>query len=780
MHNNLVIVESPAKAKTIEKFLGKDYKVMSSYGHIRDLKKKDFSVNIENFEPFYEVPSEKRKLVEELKDAAQKVSTVWLASDEDREGEAISWHLFEVLGLTKENTRRIVFHEITQNAILKAIEHPRDIDINLVYAQQARRVLDRIVGFKLSPVLWRKIKPALSAGRVQSVVVRLIVEREREINAFSSKPSYRVIANFSVPGPEGVLLEVKAELKNRFGDKNKALAFLKKCSNSVFKVEDIVTRPIKKSPAPPFTTSTFQQEAARKFGFTVMQTMMLAQRLYESGKITYMRTDSVNLSTFCIDSCKQLITERMGKEYFKARQYKQKSKGAQEAHEAIRPTSMDVMSIEGTAPERKLYELIWKRSIASQMADAEILKTTVGVAVSGADEQFVISGESVKFDGFLKVYRESHDEELDESSDSGNLPLFSKGEILLCNQISASERFSQRPQRYNEAALVHKLEELGIGRPSTYAPTISTIQQREYVVKEDIEGASREYNVLKLENGEISDNTLSETYGAEKSKLKPTDIGIVVNDFLYLYFPDILDFNFTANVEREFDDVAEGKKSWNSVIEKFYIKFGPLVEEILNSKNELKVGEHILGNDPLLGKPVSAKIGRYGPIIQIGSADDEEKPRFAQMKKGQTIETITLDEALELFKLPRDLGEFENTIVTVGTGRFGPYVRFGKQYVSIQDKYDPMEILLDQAIGLIMEKREADAKRVLKRFEQDSELELLNGRYGPYISYKGANYKIAKQMVPEELEYDQCLEIVNDQIKKKGNAPKRRFFKGKK
>lgn len=780
MQNNLVIVESPAKAKTIEKFLGKDYKVMSSYGHIRDLKKREFSVNIDNFEPYYEVPPEKKKLAQELKEAAQKASTVWLASDEDREGEAISWHLFEVLGLSKNKTKRIVFHEITKDAILKAIERPRDIDINLVYAQQARRVLDRIVGFKLSPILWRKIKPALSAGRVQSVAVRLLVEREREINAFSPEASYRVVATFSITGSEKKWSGVKGELKKRFTDKNKALVFLEKCVDSTFTVSDVTTRSIKKSPAPPFTTSTLQQEAARKFGFTVIQTMMLAQRLYESGKITYMRTDSVNLSPLFIESCKSVITDKMGKEYAKSRNYKQKAKGAQEAHEAIRPTSVELESIEGNTQERRLYELIRKRAIASQMSDAEILKTSIEVTVSGASELFVISGESVKFDGFLKVYRETVENDSDESSESSKLPILSKGDVLQYDQICASQRFTQRPLRYNEAALVSKLEELGIGRPSTYAPTINTIQQREYVIKDDVEGNLCEYNLLKLEKGKISDDTLSEYYGKEKSKLIPTDVGIVVSDFLCLYFPDIMDYNFTAKVEKEFDDVAEGKNTWDSVIRSFYTKFGPMVDEILTSKNELKVGEHILGNDPVTGKPVSAKIGRFGPIIQIGSADDEEKPRFAQMRKGQTIETITLEEALELFKLPRNIGEFEDTVVTIGAGRFGPYVRFGKQYVSIGDKYDPLEISLDQAIDLILKKREAEAKRVIKRFEQDSEMELLNGRYGPYISYQGSNYKIPKQLVPEELSYEESLEIVNDQIKKRGNSTKRRYFKRKK
>lgn len=777
MQDNLVIVESPAKAKTIEKFLGKDYKVMSSYGHIRDLKKKDLSIDISNFDPEYEIPADKKRIVQDLKDASHKAKMVWLASDEDREGEAISWHLFEVLGLKPENTKRIVFHEITKDAILNAIQQPRDIDVNLVYAQQARRVLDRIVGFKLSPVLWRKVKPSLSAGRVQSVAVRLVVEREREIKSFVPEPSYRITANFNAMLQDGEC-ELVADMRERIAGKDKSKSVLEKCKNASFVISDVQTKPLKKIPAPPFTTSTLQQEAARKFGFTVMQTMMLAQRLYESGKITYMRTDSVNLSTLCINSSRKVIAETMGENYVFPRQYHQKAKGAQEAHEAIRPTYMDVQTIEGTAPEKKLYELIWKRTIASQMADAELEKTTVSISSDNEDLQFQTTGETVRFDGFLKVYRESHDEE-SEGQNETTLPALSVGQVLDCRSVQATERFTQRPQRYNEAALVHKLEELGIGRPSTYAPTISTIQQREYVIKDDIKGEERKYNVLRLQNGRITDKQMTEVYGSEKSKLIPTDIGLVVNDFLSEYFPDIMDYNFTAKVEKEFDDVAEGEKQWKNVISDFYSTFEPLVNDTMSRKDEHKVGERILGTDPVSGKPVSVKIGRFGPIVQIGTAEDEEKPRFAQMKKGQTLETITLEEAMDLFRLPRTLGEFDNETVTIGTGRFGAYVRIGNMYVSLQGKYDPLEITYDEAVELIKEKRESESKKVLKVFAENAEMQILNGRYGPYISYEGSNYKIPKGKVPTDLTFDECNEIIRLQIEKTGSAPRRRIFKAK-
>ena len=779
MQKNLVIVESPAKAKTIEKFLGEDYKVMSSYGHICDLKKKDLSINIDTFEPIYEIPSDKKKVVTELKEAARKAEMVWLASDEDREGEAISWHLFETLGLKPEKTKRIVFHEITKNAILHAIETPRDIDTNLVYAQQARRVLDRIVGFKLSPILWRKVKPALSAGRVQSVAVRLIVEREREIKDFVPEASYRVVAIFRLEN-NGQTQDIRADYSERFKTKEEAYAFLEKCKGAEFKVKSITTKPLKKLPSPPFTTSTMQQEATRKFGFTVMQTMMLAQRLYESGKITYMRTDSVNLSTLCIDSCRKVIGESMGEEYVKSRQYTQKAKGAQEAHEAIRPTYMDNQSIDGTAPEKRLYELIWKRTIASQMADAEIEKTTVSITAPKIDGEFTVTGEVVKFDGFLRVYRESRDDDSNDSQEVQGLPEFKKGQALEFSQISAFERFTQHPQRFNEAALVHKMEELGIGRPSTYAPTIGTIQQREYVLREDIEGTKRECDMLRLENGNIKEQTITEVYGTEKSKLVPTDIGMVVNDFLIEYFPDIMNYNFTAQVEKEFDDIADGDKQWKSVISDFYDKFSPAVNSAMTLKNEHKVGERILGTDPISGKPVSVKIGRYGPIVQIGSAEDDDKPRFAQMKKGQTIETITLDEALELFRLPRTLGEFEGFEVSVGTGRFGPYIRHDKFYVSLNGVADPLTITLDEAVKLIQNKRESESKKVLKTFPGNSDMEVMNGRYGAYIAYQGSNYKIPRNIDPTTLTEDECQDIIKRQIEKTGSAPKRRIFKTKK
>ena len=672
MQKNLVIVESPAKAKTIEKFLGADYKVLSSYGHIRDLKKKEFSIDTTNFAPQYEIPSEKTKLVNELKAEAKNAGTVWLASDEDREGEAISWHLYEVLGLKPEQTKRIVFHEITKPAILQAIEHPRDIDLNLVNAQQARRVLDRIVGFKLSPVLWKKVKPALSAGRVQSVAVRLIVEREREIQQFKSEESYRVVALFT-PANSKDGTEIKAELNQRFKNKEEATRFLESCKSAAFTIRDIATRPQKRMPAAPFTTSTLQQEAAHKLGFTVAQTMMIAQRLYESGRITYMRTDSVNLSSLCINASTAVIKELMGERYVKSRQFHTKTKGAQEAHEAIRPTYMDQTEIEGTPQERRLYDLIWKRTVASQMADAEIEKTTATIQISGQDAAFVATGEVIKFDGFLKVYRESFDEDSENETAEGNLlPPMETGQQLERKEIQALQRFTQHPPRYNEASLVKKLEELGIGRPSTYAPTISTIQQREYVTKGDKGGEEKELVILTLKGDTISQQAKQTVIGAERGKLVPTDVGTVVNDFLLQYFPEIMDYNFTAEVEKKFDDIAEGKTEWTQMMKDFYGDFEPEVEKTLNAKSEHKVGERLLGTDPQSGKPVFVKIGRFGPVVQIGTAEDEEKPRFAQMKNGQSLETITLEEALELFKLPRDLGTFEGTTVSIGTGRFGP------------------------------------------------------------------------------------------------------------
>ena len=780
MQKNLVIVESPAKAKTIEKFLGKDYKVLSSYGHIRDLKKKEFSINTDTFEPDYEIPAEKKKLVSELKQEAKKADMVWLASDEDREGEAISWHLYEVLGLKPENTKRIVFHEITKNAILRAIEHPRDIDINLVNAQQARRVLDRIVGFKLSPVLWRKVKPALSAGRVQSVAVRLIVEREREIQAFHSEASFRVTAVFSTTDTDGRPAEIRAELNTRFKTEDEAKAFLEKCRNTEFTVQDITTRPMKKSPAPPFTTSTLQQEAARKLGFTVAQTMMVAQRLYESGFITYMRTDSVNLSSLAIGTSREAITQLMGERYVQTRQFTTKSKGAQEAHEAIRPTYMEHQTIEADSAERRLYDLIWKRTIASQMADAELEKTTATIALTGMSETFVATGEVVTFDGFLRVYRESLDDEETED-ESRLLPPLKKGQKLDCGRIVAQERFTQHPPRYTEASLVRKLEELGIGRPSTYAPTISTIQQRGYVEKGDKPGEERTYKVLTLSGGRLTTATRSETAGSEKGKLLSTDVGTVVNDFLLQYFPGIMDYNFTASVEKEFDEVAEGDKQWTALIRQFYGEFEPMVEQTLAVKTEHKVGERELGTDPVSGRPVFVKIGRFGPVVQIGSADDEEKPRFAQINKGQSIETITLDEALELFKLPRTLDDYEGKPVIIGTGKFGPYVRHDGKFISLPKGADPMTFSYDEAVELIVAKRAAEAQKHIKRFDEEPELEILNGRYGPYITYKGNNYRLPKtlKVEPKDLELADCLAIIKEQDEKPASTKGRRFAKRK-
>ena len=761
MHKNLVIVESPAKAKTIEKFLGADYKVLSSYGHIRDLKKKSYSIDKETFEPIYEIPTEKKKVVEDLKKEAAKVQTIWLASDEDREGEAISWHLFEVLGLKKENTKRIVFHEITPDAIKTAIEHPRDIDTNLVYAQQARRVLDRIVGFKLSPILWRKVKPALSAGRVQSVAVRLVVEKEREITSFKSTASYRVVATFLIADEQNHLSELKAELNTRFKNKKEAMAFLEKCKDSSFHIDDVQTKPLKKSPALPFTTSTLQQEAARKLGFSVSQTMALAQRLYESGQITYMRTDSTNLSNLALNASKKVILSEMGEEYYKYRNIHARIKGAQEAHEAIRPSYMDRPSLTGgNAAEKRLYELIYKRTLASQMADAQLEKTTATISISSSKEQFVVNGERVVFDGFLRVYRESVDEE-EHSFDSDTLlPPMSIGQSLSLAEMTATERYTSAPQRYNEAGLVHKLEELGIGRPSTYAPTISTIQQREYVVKEDRPGVERSVNVLRLSKGNISDTTTTEVYGSEKAKLVPTDIGVVVNDFLMDFFPQILDYNFTADIEKEFDEIAEGEKPWVGVIAHFDKDFEPLVDKALGDRPEHKVGERLLGTDPASGRPVSAKIGRFGPIVQIGSADDKEKPRFAQLKKGQTIETITLEEAIELCSLPRTIGQKDGKDVVVGLGRFGLYVRCDKTYVSLPEEYDPMTITLEEAEKLILEREKQKENNHVKSFEEDPEVEIRNGRFGPYIASHGTNYRLPKGIKPEEVTYEQCREIV--------------------
>ena len=764
MQENLVIVESPAKAKKIEEFLGKDYKVMSSYGHIRDLKKKELSINEQTMEPDYEIPDEKKKLVTELKATAKKAKKIWLASDEDREGEAISWHLCEVLGLDEEKTSRIVFHEITKPAILDAILHPRHLDMNLVNAQQARRVLDRLVGFKLSPVLWRKVKPALSAGRVQSVAVRLIVEREREIQKFKSESYYRVSAIFALINENGNATEVKAELDKRFKTHEEVEAFLEKCKDAKFTVEAVNKKPLKRTPAPPFTTSTLQQEAARKLGFTVSQTMMIAQKLYESGRITYMRTDSVNLSTLCTNASKDEIIKVYGSEYSQPRAYHTHSKGAQEAHEAIRPTYMNEISIDGTSQEKRLYELIWKRTIASQMADAQIEKTTINIHIDNAEEKFVANGEVITFDGFIKVYRESTDDEDGTEDATHILPAMKEGDELQRREITATEKFSAAPLRYTEASLVKKLEDLGIGRPSTYAPTISTIQQREYVQKGDKKGVERSYTIDSLKGIKVTQRVKKEIAGNEKGKLLPTDIGIVVNDFLMENFPGIMDYNFTANVEQKFDDIAEGKTEWNKWMKTFDKDFEPEVSKVMNARSEHKAGERELGTDPKTGKPVFVKIGRFGPVAQIGSAEDKDKPLFAQLPSNLSIETITLEEALELFKLPRELGEFEGTKVSVGTGRFGPYVQHNRKYVSIPKGEDPMTITLDRAIELIQEKRETEQKRHLKSFAEDEKLELLNGKYGPYIAYDGKNYRLPKNKMEnvEALTYEECMTIIKE------------------
>ena len=758
MAKNLVIVESPAKAKTIGKFLGPDYTVTSSYGHIRDLKKKNFGIDMANgFEPEYEIPDDKKALVADLRKKATEAEMVWLASDEDREGEAIAWHLFEVLGLKAETTRRIVFHEITKDAILNAIKNPRHIDLNLVDAQQARRVLDRIVGFELSPVLWKKIKPALSAGRVQSVVVRLIMEREHEIKNFRPEQFYRVNARFATADGTAV----GAELSKRLADDAQARELLADCSGTTFKVSAVNVRPVKKSPAPPFTTSTLQQEAARKLGFTVSQTMMVAQRLYEAGHITYMRTDSLNLSQLALNALAKEIRGNLGEQYLHTRQYHTHSKGAQEAHEAIRPTYVDKQTIEGTAQEKRLYSLIWKRTLASQMADAEIEKTTVEIQPASRQEHFTATGEVVRFDGFLKVYLESTDDETDEQT-SGILPAMHEGETLSLTEMTATQRFTQQPPRYSEGSLVKKLEELGIGRPSTYATFISTILQREYVERGEKEGTPREYEILTVHpDGKISRSTRTETVGSERGKLVPTDIGEVVNEYLTENFPDILDYNFTAQTEERFDDIARGKLGWHQEIQTFYDDFHPGVDRALNTRTEHRVGERILGTDPATGRPVSVKIGRFGPMIQLGDGEGDEKPQFASLLKGQSVSTITLEEALKLFEFPRLIGSFEDQDVTVAIGRFGPYVKHAGKFVSIPKELSPAHITLDEAVELIEKKRAADANKTLKTFDEDADMQILNGRYGPYIKYKGGNFKIPKTVAdPAALTLDECRKIV--------------------
>jgi DNA topoisomerase-1 len=771
---NLVIVESPAKAKTIEKFLGNDFSVMSSYGHIRDLQKHGFSIDVKDgFNPIYEIPDDKKELVKRLKKAAKEADAVWLASDEDREGEAIAWHLAEVLNLDPATTKRIVFHEITKPAILKAIENPRTIDIDRVNAQQARRVLDRIVGFELSPVLWKKIKPARSAGRVQSVAVRLICEREKEIEAFKPDPFFRVTAVFSAENAPQLF---KAELSHRIDSKDEAKRLLETCKSASFTVTDVSVKPTKRSPFPPYTTSTLQQDASRKLGFSVNQTMSLAQRLYEDGKITYMRTDSTNLSDMAINDIKNVITESLGEKFVKVRHYHTHSKGAQEAHEAIRPTYISNRTIDGTPQEQKLYELIWKRAVSSQMADAEIEKTSVDIAISdnnamtvaepiNPENSFKAEGEVISFEGFLKVWKteNARDREFTE------LPKLSAGDSLNASEITATQRFTQAPARYSEASLVKKMEDLGIGRPSTYAPTISTIQARDYVKRGEKEGVRREYEVIRLANDKISEETLSENTGSEKGKLVPTDVGMIVNQFLTEYFPEILDYNFTAKVEEKFDDIAEGKLGWKNEISDFYNSFHPEIEEINSLRMERKVGERLLGNHPETGRPVSVKIGRFGPVVQIGNASDEEKPLFASLLADQSVATITLEEALKLFELPRTIGEFEGEPVVAAIGKFGPYVKHGKVFVSIPKDLTPQGITLEEAEQLILAKRQEEANRLIKDFPEMPGLEVLNGRYGPYLAYKpegarkATNYRLPKNTDAAVLTLEEAKKIMESQ-----------------
>lgn len=777
MVENLVIVESPAKAKTIEKFLGKDFQVKSSFGHIRDLAKKNLGIDIEkDYEPQYIVPDDKKAIVKELKKLAKDAKIVWLASDEDREGEAIAWHLLKELDLDIKKTKRIVFHEITKEAIQGAIKTPRLIDENLVNAQQARRILDRLVGFELSPVLWKKVRPSLSAGRVQSVAVKLLVEREREIINFKSESFFKITGLFKTNKNE----ELKADLSERIKSPEKTLELLEKCKKAAYNITDVVKKPGKKSPSAPFTTSTLQQEASRKLGFSVGQTMSVAQKLYEAGKITYMRTDSVNLSTMAIGAAKNVILNEYGEKYLKTRNFKTKSKGAQEAHEAIRPTFIENQEVSGTDGEKRLYDLIWKRTVASQMSEAQLEKTTISINLSNDEHKFVAVGEVLKFDGFLKVYLESTDDENEEEV-KGLLPAVNKGEDVEYNSIGAVERFTHHPARFTEASLVKKLEELGIGRPSTYAPTIYTIQNRGYVIKEDREGKDREYISYILSNNEIKEQKKKEITGAEKKKLFPTDIGMVVTDFLSEHFDEILNYNFTASVEEEFDEIANGKLIWSKMIDKFYKPFHKTVENTLETSSR-SVGERALGDDPTSGKPIIAKIGPYGAMVQIGSKDDEEKPRFASLQRGQHLETITLEEALELFKLPRDLGQYEDKKVVVSIGRFGPYVRHDSKFVSLPKEENPYKIELDRAIELIEEKREKDRLKTIKIFEEDPEVQVLNGRWGPYISYNKNNYKISKEIEASKLTLEQCMDIIKAEEKtgKKGKVKKTKKIVAKK
>ena len=773
MSKNLVIVESPAKAKTIEGYLGKDFKVASSYGHVRDLPKGDKAIDIKNrFNPTYEVTADKKEVIKNLKNLVKDAEMVYLASDDDREGEAISWHLKEVLKLKDENTKRIVFREITKNAIIKAIENPRTIDYDLVNAQQARRILDRLVGFELSPILWKKIKTGLSAGRVQSVAVRLIVEREREIEQHNSKSSFRITAIFEVEGKT-----FQAELPKKFETKGEAEEFLKNCLSAEFSVENLEKKPTKKTPAAPFTTSTLQQEASRKLYFSVAQTMSVAQKLYEAGKITYMRTDSVNLSDDAMNSAKNAIVNSFGKQYHKSRKFTTKNENAQEAHEAIRPTDFAVPEVGGERNEQRLYDLIWKRAIASQMADAALEKTTITIKISNAEQKLIATGEVIKFDGFLKVYLEDTDDEPEEDDASGKalLPPITIGQALQLQEMKGRESFTRPAPRYTEASLVKKLEELGIGRPSTYAPTISTIQRREYVIKESRDGVSRKYVEMIIAKGKFADATKTEITGAEKQKLFPTNIAMVVNDFLVEHFPNVIDFSFTARVEKEFDDIASGGQVWQDMLESFYGKFHKSVTETeLVSRQDVNSSRDI-GVHPVSGKPIIARLGKFGPLVQIGDSEDEEK-QFASLKKGQFIENITLEDALELFKLPRDVGMFEDKKVVAAIGRFGPYIRHDGAFVSLAKELDPLSITEEEAIQLIKDKRETDAKKHIKSFDEDPEIQVLNGRWGPYIKKGKDNFKIPKDKEAESLTYAQTIEIIENQpeVKKKGKFTKKK------
>ncbi len=774
MGENLVIVESPAKAKTIEKFLGKDFQVKSSFGHIRDLAKKNFGIDINNqYKPIYIVPDEKKKIVSELKKLKKQSKLVWLASDEDREGEAIAWHLSEVLGLKEENTRRIVFHEITKEAIQNAIKSPRTIDSNLVKAQQARRVLDRLVGFELSPVLWKKVKPSLSAGRVQSVAVKLIVEKEREILSFTPSSSYRIIGEFWFSDQNNEKVRITAELARKIATKEEAIELLNICRSTEFQIAKLIVKPSFRSPAPPFTTSTLQQEAGRKLGFSVGQTMAVAQKLYESGKITYMRTDSVNLSSLALNISKKVISEKYGKDYHQFRKYKTKTKGAQEAHEAIRPTYIENNTISGSGTEKRLYELIWKRTVASQMSNAKLEKTTATISIKNSKDLFIATGEVIKFDGFLKVYRESIEVE-SEDSNKTILPPLTTGQLLNNSSITATEKFTQPPFRYSEPSLVKKMEELGIGRPSTYAPTISTIQQRGYVLKEDRPGGERDIIVIELKNGNpLDERKKTENFGKEKSKLFPTDIGMVVNDFLNEHFKEIMDFNFTASVEKEFDEIAEGNLVWTQMIDKFYKNFHKEVEKSLEVVGKT-TGERVLGEDPGSGEEVIVKVGRYGPLAQLGRVREDYKPKFAGLRKEQRIDTISLEEALDLFKLPRTIGAFEDIDMIVAIGRFGPYIRHDGKFYSLNAKTDdPLTVKKERGIEIILAKREADKNKILKQYEENKEVQILNGRWGPYISYQKKNYKIPKSKDPASLSLEECMKLISEGSKNKKTRKKK-------